>query len=204
MGHAGQSSFFKSTQFHCQHGGELRRRRAGRGKRPLSTKDSLHVVFKMNRESHRPGLRHRRSYALSMRVIGRYARRFFIKIIQLSIQGDHIHLLIRAQKTSHYHHFFRVVAGQIAQGLLPRVTDTPGADQKGANGPAKTGAKTGVTTKIKFWTYRPFSRVVKSWTAEKVVRNYIQLNEREARGDFPYSKKRLSGLTPEQIQELWE
>jgi hypothetical protein len=58
--------------------------------------------------------------------------------------------------------------------------------------------------RMKFWKYRPFSRVVKNWTAEKTVRNYIQLNEKEARGEIPYSKDRLKGLTPEQIQELWE
>ena len=185
---AGQRSFFKSSKFQFQHGGELRRKRAGRGKRPLSTKDSLHVVFKMNREAHRPGLRHHRSYAHSMRVIDRYAKRFFIKIIQVSVQGSHIQMLIRAHKRSLFQHFFRVVAGQIAQGLGRRVTDTPRGPQK----------------KRKFWMYRPFSRVVQSWTAEKTVRNYIQLNEREARGEIPYSKDRLRGLTPEQIRELWE
>ena len=186
MGHARQGSFFKSNKFRFQHGGELRRKRAGRGKRPLSTKDSLHVVFKMNREAHGPGLRHYKSYALSMQVIDRYAKRFFIKVIQVSIQGNH--MLIRAHKRSLFHHFFRVVAGQIAQGLGRRVTDTPKPPQK----------------KVKFRKYRPFSRVVKSWTAEKTVRNYIQLNEKEARGEIPYSKDRLRGLTPEQIRELWE
>jgi hypothetical protein len=82
----------------------------------------------------------------------------------------------------------RVEAGQIAQGLGRRVTDTTKPPQD----------------RVKFWKYRPFSRVVKSWTAEKIVRNYIQLNEKEARGEIPYSKERLKGLTPEQINELWE
>jgi putative transposase len=142
----------------------------------------------MNREAHRPGLRHYKSYALSVQVIDRYAKRFFIKVIQISVQGNHIHLLIRAHKKSLFHHFFRVVPGQIAQGLGRRVTDTPAGRQK----------------KVNFWKYRPFSRVVKSWTAEKIVRNYIQMNEKEARGEILYSKDRLRGLTPEQIRELWE
>jgi putative transposase len=188
MGHARQRSFFKSNKFQSQLGGELRRIRAGRGKRPLSTKDSLHVVFKMNRETHRSGLRNYKSYALSMRVIDRYAKRFFIKVIQISIKGNHIHMLIRAHKRSLFHHFFRVVAGQISQGLGRRVTDTPKPSHNVSQG------------RVKFWKYRPFSRVVKSWTAEKTVRNYIQLNEKEARGEIPYSRKRLKGLTPEQIQ----
>jgi hypothetical protein len=125
MGHARQGSFFKFNKFQYQHGGELRRKRAGRGKRPLSTKDSLHVVFKMNREAHPQGLRTYKSYALSTQVINRFATRFFIKVIQVSIQGNHIHMLIRAHKRSLFHHFFRVVAGQIAQGLGRCMTDTP-------------------------------------------------------------------------------
>jgi putative transposase len=200
MGHARQSSFFKSNKFQFQHGGELRRKRAGRGKRPLSTKDSLHVVFKMNREAHRQGLRNYKSYTLPMQVIDRYAKRFFIKVVQVSIQGNHIHMLIRAHKRSLFHHFFRVVAGQIAQGLSRCVTDPPAQGlARGVTDTPKPPQK-----RIKFWKYRPFSRVVKSWTAEKTVRNYIQLNEKEARGEVPYSKERLKGLTPEQIQELWE
>ena len=142
----------------------------------------------MNREAHLPGLRHYKSYALSIQVIDRYAKRFFIKVIQISVQGNHIHMLLRAHKRSLFHHFFRVVAGQIAQGLGRCVTDTPNSPQN----------------RVKFWKYRPFSRVVKSWTAEKMVRNYIQLNEKEARGEIPYSKDRLKGLTLEQINELWE
>jgi putative transposase len=154
----------------------------------------------MNREAHRQGLRSYKSYALSMQVIHRFAKKFFIKVIQVSIQGNHIHMLIRAHGRSSFHHFFRVVAGQIAQGLVRRVTDTPaqGLGRRVTDTPKPPQKRT------KFWKYRPFSRVVKSWTAEKTVRNYIQLNEKEARGEIPYSKERLKGLTPEQIQELWE
>lgn len=82
------------------------------------------------------------------------------------------------------------MAGQIAQrfeqeGYL-RVTDTP-ADEQG------TG----------LWKHRPFTRVVKGWKAYRIVRNYIQLNEKEALGVIPYRKTRLRGLSMKDWQLLW-
>jgi putative transposase len=118
------------------------------------------------------------------KLISVYAKRFFIKVEQASIQNDHIHLLLRAGRRSRFQAFFRVLSGQIAQRLGWMVTDTQGKTEK-------------------VWKYRPFSRVVRGWRAYKIVRNYIQLNELEVKGMIPYQKRRLKGLTPEQLQTLW-
>jgi hypothetical protein len=96
-----------------------------------------------------------------------------------------------------------VVAGQIAQrleleellvgqgpGPRQRVTDTPGSPRKLRKG---TG----------LWKYRPFSRVVRGWRAYKIVRDYIQLNEQEARGKIPFRKSRLRGLSSGEWRILW-
>jgi REP element-mobilizing transposase RayT len=100
------------------HGGSLRNKRAGRGSRSLSTKEPLHVVFKVNRERLRHGgLRHGVTYTLIHQIIRRYAKRFFVKVEQVSIQGDHCHLLIRAPRRAKFLNFFRVVSGQIAQRM---------------------------------------------------------------------------------------
>ena len=192
-----QGSFFKTNwKHHLSHGGTLRNKRAGRVQRPLSTKESLHVVFKLNsiRLRHR-SLRATRCFALSNQIIKKYAMHFGVKIEQLSIQSDHIHALIRTTSRSQFHHFFRVVAGQIAQrfqseGLLSLagVTDTP------KNSHQSPGS---------LWKYRPFSRVIKGWKAYKIVRNYIQLNEKEVRGEFRYQKQRLRGLSSSDWRLLW-
>ena len=174
------------------HGGLLRQKRAGRGRRPLACKETLHVVFKINRSRlrHR-GLRASQNFSLVNNVIKQYSRKFFVKIEQLSIQGDHIHCLVRTSKRSNFHYFFRVVAGQVAQrlqneGLL--VTGTP------ATAPVQgTG----------LWKYRPFSRVVVGWRSFKIVKNYIQLNEQEARGKIKYQKQRLRGLSSADWDVLW-
>ena len=193
MGHTKkhkQLSFIPSNgKFQHNHGGVLRQKRRGRKQRPLSSKAAIHLVLKARREVLKESsFRGKKSFPLCHQVLKKYARRFFVKIEQLSIQGDHFHLLIRCSRRSQFHAFFRVSAGQIAQvfhkqnllSVNASVTDTP-----------------------KLWKYRPFTRVVKSYTAEKIVRNYIQLNEKEALGEIRYSKDRLKGLSSVDWQILW-
>ena len=199
-----QSSFFSSSGIHrFSHGGLLRQKKRGRGERALSTIEPLHAVFKIERlRLRQKSLRAPQSFKLVLNIIEKFAKHFAVKIEQLSVQNDHIHLLIRTSRRKHYHHFFRVVAGQIAQsfekkGLLAALmTHTP---------PARAG-KTDVDggyANTSLWRYRPFSRVVRGYKTYKIVRNYIQLNEKEARGEIKYQKKRLKGLSTSEWQILW-
>ena len=215
-----QQNLFGKT--HWQHrfsyGGTLRQCQAGRGARTLSCREPLHLVLKAKREKILPGFRTYKRFALIHFILRQYAAHFFVKIEKISIQGDHIHLLIRTTRRSNYQNFFRVFAGQIAQrfekeGLLtiakqpvPRpttnrapaeVTGTPGSggikERQGTRTPSLKG----------LWRHRPFSRVVRGWRAYKIVRDYIQLNEQEALGQIPYRKKRLKGLSNSEWQILW-
>ncbi len=216
-----------------EHGGEHRKKRHGRGRRAISCKESLHVVFKINRIVLKTQcLRTHQNFKLSHEIIQKYADRFFVKIEQISIQGDHIHCLVRTVRRSFFHHFFRVVSGQIAQQFektdklrhvvderfkkklraitlkrsyhKPRsVTDTPkDAAKNNANNTINKQQNT-VKRKLKLWMYRPFSRVVRGYKSYKVVRNYIQLNEKEALGIIPYKKNRLRGLSLAEWEILW-
>ncbi len=169
-------------QHRYSHGGILRKSSHGRKARPLSTKDPLHLVFKVNKSAVKNGLRHPRTFALMNILLKKYSRKFHVKVEQFSIQKDHVHLLIRAPRRACLQSFFRVLAGQFAQVL----TDTFTRKHEG----------------VKVWKYRPFSRVVKGYKPYKIVRDYIQLNELEAKGR-PYAKNRLRGLSEEQLQELW-
>lgn len=146
MAKSKQQSFFQAHWDHrfC-HGGKLRRSRHGRSSRPLSTRDPHHIVLKINRKAFRKGLRHPRTFSIVNEVIRQYAKRFFVKVEQFSVQHDHIYLLIRAPKRSSFQSFFRVVSGQIAQ----RVTDTFSEAWQGPT----------------IWLTRPFSRVIKGYKA---------------------------------------
>jgi len=183
---------------HRQH---LRNHREGRGQRPVSSREPLHVVFKAEKSRLRlRSLRSSRSFLIVNNVVQLYAAKFGVQVEQISIQNDHVHLLLRAHRCSRFVDFFRTVTGQIAQrlereGLLAgfnqpaaTVTDTPSADSKKGTG---------------LWKHRPFSRVVRGWRAYKIAKNYIQLNEQEARGQIPYRKARLRGLSMSEWRLLW-
>lgn len=168
-----QSEFFTTNwQHRLSYGGELRRKRIGRGARPLSKRHQLHLVFKTNLKALLHGLRHPKTFMQVTGVVRQYAKRFFVKVESISVQRDHIHLAIRCGKRSFFQSFFKVkvVAGQIAQ----RVT---GASRRRYKGP-------------RVWKHRPFTRVVKGRRAEDILQQYIELNEREARGEIPYQKFR--------------
>ena len=214
-----QFSLFKTNWKHqFNYGGILRNLRKGRGQRPLSCSEPLHLVFKLNKDRLKTRtLRSSRNFNLVNHIIQKYSQKFFIKIEQVSIQSDHIHCLLRTSRRSNFHYFFRVVAGQIAQQfenlellnsttqkwpkslptVIPKtllqmmkeedqssVTDTPRAD-------------------FRLWKYRPFSRVVRGYKAYLIVRDYIQLNEKEAAGVIRYSKNRLKGLSLGDWELLW-
>ena len=183
-----QTSFFKTNWKHqYSHGGILRNKRAGRKARPLSSKEPVHLVFKLNSfRLRRRSLRAPQEFALAMKIIKKYASYFNVKVEQLSIQGDHIHALIRTTRRSQFQYFFRVVPGQIAQRFQ------------------KEGLFTNLVTGTQsLWKHRPFTRVIKGWRTYKIVKNYIQLNEQEAQGKIPYQKRRLKGLSSGDWQILW-
>lgn len=176
------------------HGGSLRNLSKGRSARPLSPRDPLHLVFKINKGSVKGGLRSFKSQRIIKFLFRKYAQKFFVKVEQFSIQTDHIHLIVRAPRRRSFQSFFRVIAGQIAQifhreGLLKKssakqtMTDTPISG---------TG----------LWKYRPFTRVMRGWKAYHVVQEYVRLNELEATGHIQYQKRRLRGLSLEEWRRL--
>lgn len=221
IGHMKQLSLEKTNWKHrfC-YGGTLRQKRNGRKARPLSTKTMIHLVLKANKERIRGGFRTHQRFQRIHFILRKYAKYFWIRIDQISIQSDHIHVLIRAPRRSKYLDFFRVVAGQIAQrlekeGLLSavhasggirsqeRVTDTPKFSATKTDLHAARRMKSAIRPK-KLWRYRPFTRVVNGYRAWKIVQDYIQLNEKEALGEIIYHKERLRGLSLADWNVLWK
>jgi putative transposase len=186
-----QQSFFKlpSKHRHCS-GGRLRNLKAGRGVRKLSRKEPLHAVFKAHKQMLKSGLRTHANFRLATNIIQNYAKKFYVKLEQVSIQNDHIHFVIRTSRRTNFHAFFRVVAGQIAQqlGNLGRLVI-----------PKRPLPK----NERRLWKYRPFSRVVFGRKGFNTAMNYVRLNELEALGKIPYRKERLRGLSPPEWEMLW-
>lgn len=219
-----QTRFEKTDWNHrFSYGGTLRKKRRGRSERPLSTKEPIHLVLKGNQELIRGGLRIPRRFTTVHRLADKYSKRFAIKIEQMSLQFDHIHMVVRISGRSNFQNFLRVFAGQIAQVFgVERLRkqsvkctargvsrDTAGArrDKSDARRDKAPNARGDVTdtprTATKLWKHRPFTRVVRGYRAYLVVKNYVQLNEQEAIGRMAYRKNRLRGLKPEEWESLW-
>lgn len=174
-------------RIHWQHryasGGILRRQRAGRKSRPLSTREPIHLAFKADKTLIPRGFRAPKRFRVIQQNLRRYSRKFGIGVDQVSVQGDYIHLLIRLGKRSLGQNFFRVLAGQIAQQFQ------------------KQGLVTGTPKRL--WKHRPFTRVIRGWRAFKIAKAYVRLNEKEALGEISYKKERLRGLSADEWEALW-
>ncbi len=168
------------------YGGDLRAKRKGRTARPLSAKHSHHIVFKVNKQHLiNRSFRHPKNFIRVQMLLKKYAKKFYVSVEQISYQHDHIHILAKSNRRSHFHNFFRVFTGQIAQQF--KVTDTPGDS----------------VTRRPLWKHRPFTRIVKGWLGLSIIKNYIQLNEKEVTGIIVYRKERLKGLTADDWKLLW-
>ena len=121
---------------------------------------------------------------LILGLIKKNALKFHVKVYEYAIQGNHLHLLIKAQSREGLQNFFRVVAGHAAQRILkehPLSLKDLELKQSAGGAPTKDEKKTKACKKNqrKFWSYLLYSRIV-TWGREfKAVISYIQKNELE-------------------------
>jgi len=156
-----------------EHGGSLaigRRRKA----RPLNIKRSHHITLKsIHAVGPRSLFQHKK---MILSLMKKYSVRFQVKIYEYAIQGNHIHLLIKAQSREGMQNFFRVIAGHSAQRILKEFPLNQNAGGASEHGGQKAGCKKNQRV---FWSYLVYSRVV-SWGREfDTVTAYIQKNTLE-------------------------
>jgi REP element-mobilizing transposase RayT len=129
-------------------------------------------------------------------LIKKNSQKFQVTVYEYAIQGNHMHLLVKARSREDLQNFFRVLAGHTAQKILkeyPLKQNAGGApDQAKTRAPRKPGC---MKNQRRFWSYLIYSRVV-SWGREfKTVLAYIQKNTLELLKMITYEprlKKTLS------------
>jgi REP element-mobilizing transposase RayT len=142
------------------HGGDLKFPQ--KRQRPLSTKDSMHIVL---RSSEARGPRSFRKYSNEIdEILEKFAMKYSIEIISYANVGNHIHLHIKLFKRKLYSPFIRAVTAAI----MIKVT-----------GFCKWRPK---PEGFQFWDHRPFSSIVKSYQAFKNLALYIEVNTFEGLG----------------------
>ena len=142
-----------------EYGGDLQKRRSGRDHaRPLSTKETMHLVL---RSTHAKGVwsfRSAKNQTNIRRIIKKFATKNHVRVLSFANVGNHLHLQIRLAKRLTYNAFIRSVTGAIALAIM------------------------GARRSVKFWDRRPFTRIVTSFRAFQNLKNYVRINQLEGDG----------------------
>ena len=143
---------------------------------------------------------------LILSLIKKNALKFQIKVYEYAIQGNHLHLLVKAQTREGLQNFFRVVAGHVAQRILkehPLNAKDLALKQSAGGAPKEEErkAKTCKKNQRKFWSYLLYSRIV-TWGREfKTVVGYIQKNTLELLQIIAYKPRNIAYKPRNQLRK---
>jgi REP element-mobilizing transposase RayT len=174
---------FSDSQFKVkdQFGGSLLKKKANRTARPLSTKQSMHLVLKSSIAKGRFSLRAPKNYSKIESIIKNAAAKNGVKLIRYSNNFNHLHLHVKITSRETYKRFIKSISGAIAMAVT---------------GARKSKSIASAIGQKKFWDARPFSRITRGWRGFKTANDYVKLNQLEAEGIVPKRELRLRGLTP--------
>lgn len=152
-----------------RYGGRLLNTRKGRSRgRPLSTANTMHLVLRSDMAK---GSKSFSRYKQDIRkILNKFAGKYHVQIFSYANVGNHLHLHIKLAKRQLYYPFIRAISAAI----MMRVT--------GINRWTKS---TQAQKKQRFWTHRPFSRVLSSFKERLNLKDYIAINQFEG---FGYTK----------------
>jgi REP element-mobilizing transposase RayT len=146
------------------YGGKLRNKRKGRGARPIATKESMHLVLKSSKATGDWSFKKKSNSQKISAIIKKFSQKYHVQILSIANVGNHLHLHIHLIKRAAYRPFIRAVTAAISMAI------------------------TGVSrwrkskTKIKFWDYRPFTRVIRGFRALLTIKDYVAINQLEGLG----------------------
>ena len=154
-----------SEKFHQSYGGILRKKAKNRRYRPLSSKDSMHLVMRSSQAKGEFSFRSPQNFKKVSEFIESFSKKKGVRILSVANVGNHLHFHIHITNRTLYKAWIRGLASGIAMIVLGR-----------------EGFRKLKQRKIKFWDYRPFSRVVQSFRAFETVKEYLKINQFEGHG----------------------
>ena len=148
------------------YGGELLKTRRGRSQaRPLATKHSIHLVLRSSKAIGAWSFRRAQNRRKVESALRKFSQRFAVRILSMANVGNHLHLQIQLTNRFTYRPFIRALTAAIAMAIT------------GRNRWTKNKAE-----KVKFWDYRPYTRIVVGFRALLGLRDYIRINAWEGYG----------------------
>jgi hypothetical protein len=175
------------------YGGELLKKRKGRarGGRPLATRTSMHLVLRSTKAVGEWSFKKKNNESRIETIITRFAIKYGIHIYSLANVGNHLHLHIRIGNRYTYRPFIRAITSAIATAVTGTNRWNTMRQQflrKQTNGLGGRGVQDHHSQQqphkkcIRFWDYRPFTRIVEGFRAFLNLRDYIQVNRLEGFG----------------------
>jgi len=169
------------------YGGELRNRRKGRGERSLSTKHTMHLVLRSSIAKGPWSLR-RHQHKIK-NVVRSYTHKYGVRLISLANVGNHLHMQIQLTNRHTYRPFIKAMTSALVisvTGANYKCSILARAIQLGVSPEQKTAPNfkqnAGIRTTLRFWDYRPFTRIVRGYKDFLTLRDYIEVNQFEGRG----------------------
>ncbi len=186
-----------------------------KSKRPLSTKDSIHLVLRSEWAMGKDSFLARRNHQAIKHILIRFSKKFGVRIYQQAINSNHIHLLLRITNRTLYTAFIKAVSGQIAShtmgqqsfkvfasarkkfsagdGFTASVSSLSNINAESESYPdseAVTNATAIHQTPEGFWQFRPFSRITNWGKDFKQCTGYLKQNILEAFGFVNYKPRK--------------
>lgn len=181
------------------YGGILSRTRKGRlGPRPLSTKESIHLVLRSSKATGAWSFRNHKNKRAILAIVEKFAKKYLVQILSFANVGNHLHIHLRLLRREGYKPFIRAITGAIAMAVTgasrwKQIQMSKGKFRKRHSGPTELlEQKTYNGRSLKFWDYRPFTRVVRGFHAFLKLKDYVQINFWESQGlDRVEARRRL-------------
>ena len=132
-------------------------------RRPVAVKKPMHLIMKSNENSLLKNAKRIRPIIKTFSVL------FGVRILELSINSNHIHFCIQGKTRKGIQDFNRAIAGTIALKL--------------------TSARKGVSLTKSFWKQTIYSRIVEWGRDLTNLCKYIVMNQKEALGIISYTSR---------------
>ena len=149
-----------------EYGGELRKTREGRKtKRPLSYRETMHVVLRSSKAKGDWSFRKAKHRKNILRLVEKFSVMYDVQLLSMANVGNHLHLHVKLVSRAAYIAFIRAVSGAIVMTVT---------------GVSRWTKRLG--NKSKFWDHRPYSRIVLSLCQFLTLKDYIAENQLEGQG----------------------
>jgi REP element-mobilizing transposase RayT len=160
-----QQTLFKSQTIR-PYGGDLRKKLKNRGARPLVTRSgTMHITLRSKQAVGLHSFQRPTNRDRAKNFITSFSAKKGIQVLKFANVGNHFHLHIKVPSHALYRAWIRGLTSGLAMIAM------------GLKGLKQLKAK-----QTKFWDYRPFSQIIRSWRHFKNTKAYVEINILEGMG----------------------